>query len=594
MAASECLPGSSECDGDLMKVCELGGVWVTINCPDNTKCGLDDNKITCKPLDENISSDLSGQNGQGSTGENNGQNEPGQNQPEPNNVQKDSGQNNDQNKPGKNNGQNESDQNGVQNGGEQQSNTEGDQGQPGTPGGTSPEQNQANNEGNPEQPDMSENKPENNQQLNGNEQNKADEIQKPPNESIPTLSDKKYGNKTVYVIQTVTEKESRDARDEIEKSVLNKLKDANLPCCDEDLDRSCRICKDSRPIRAIVIDRESLLGDDQNQKPQEENPQQASDKMGQSAGQPSTGNSLNGGDSKPEQSNPGQAEDTSQPQTGESPQNEGQQSSGPPKKPDSTKNQRNNNKFLSNNNHINNSHGSGLKNEILNDKTQKLRKSKVTAEPQSSALSSGQGKPGGGKDEEKITAKELEEISIKLGDHPRKGIIMAMEKYLGRIKGKSNQAMFIAQIFHESDGLKALVEIGCDKSGAQCGKNYDDGTGAPGKQYYGRGLIQLSWAKNYKAASEGLGMGDKLWAEPDQVAKDNDMAAQTAVWYWLERVANAPGVKEMKFGSTTKAINGELECKGSNVDKSKARWKKYLTVAEVVKPSNKATEDGCY
>ena len=56
----------------------------------------------------------------------------------------------------------------------------------------------------------------------------------------------------------------------------------------------------------------------------------------------------------------------------------------------------------------------------------------------------------------------------------------------------------IAQILWESDGLKAVREYACATNG--CPNEYKTSDDVPGKSYYGRGYIQLTWAGTYKSA----------------------------------------------------------------------------------------------
>lgn len=58
--------------------------------------------------------------------------------------------------------------------------------------------------------------------------------------------------------------------------------------------------------------------------------------------------------------------------------------------------------------------------------------------------------------------------------------------------------------------------------------------------YYGRGYIQLTWERNYKAAGEALGID--LLGQPD-LALDPTQAARIFAWYFrtmhIEKAANA-------------------------------------------------------
>ncbi|KAG0418750.1 Endochitinase EP3 [Dictyocoela roeselum] len=155
-------------------------------------------------------------------------------------------------------------------------------------------------------------------------------------------------------------------------------------------------------------------------------------------------------------------------------------------------------------------------------------------------------------------------------------------------------AMFMAQLMHESGGFMHTEEIACKDNPSSCAAQYDDGTGVPGKSYHGRGYIQLSWAENYRAAGEALGLGDQLVQHPELVAEDPEIAMDVSIWYWKERVANQPGYDPNSFGTTTKAINGALECTGQNVDKSKQRYEYYSEIADAMGIEDKASEAGCY
>ena len=60
----------------------------------------------------------------------------------------------------------------------------------------------------------------------------------------------------------------------------------------------------------------------------------------------------------------------------------------------------------------------------------------------------------------------------------------------GGITTKLEAAMFLAQIIHESGGLKHKRELACINTG--CPNHYHiTGPGIQGKRYYGRGYIQL-------------------------------------------------------------------------------------------------------
>ncbi|TDH65666.1 hypothetical protein CCR75_003002 [Bremia lactucae] len=126
-------------------------------------------------------------------------------------------------------------------------------------------------------------------------------------------------------------------------------------------------------------------------------------------------------------------------------------------------------------------------------------------------------------------------------------------------------AAFLAQTAHESDNFKAAEEYArdtytvwqyCDNTTYPC---------APGRSYYGRGPIQLSWNYNYFLAGRDLGLD--LLNVPELVATDDTITWMTALWYWMTpqngRVIHDVVTDVNGFSQSTAIINGGLEC-GSN------------------------------
>ncbi|KAI9209502.1 lysozyme-like domain-containing protein [Polychytrium aggregatum] len=128
---------------------------------------------------------------------------------------------------------------------------------------------------------------------------------------------------------------------------------------------------------------------------------------------------------------------------------------------------------------------------------------------------------------------------------------------------RSELAMFLGEIDHESDGLTAVVEYcALPSAKSSCVTSYDGPAwcNAPvpaGKHYYGRGFIQLSWSCNYQAAGKSIGVD--LLSNPDLVATDITLAWKTAVWFWYENNCG-----KGSFADATRAINGQLECNGGS------------------------------
>lgn len=83
--------------------------------------------------------------------------------------------------------------------------------------------------------------------------------------------------------------------------------------------------------------------------------------------------------------------------------------------------------------------------------------------------------------------------------------------------------------------------------------NGDEASG-DGWAFRGRGLFQLTGRANYKAASEGVGMGAVYMHKPSLVAEPSD-ACLTAAWYWQSRGCNRL-IDADNFDATTRLING--------------------------------------
>jgi chitinase len=126
---------------------------------------------------------------------------------------------------------------------------------------------------------------------------------------------------------------------------------------------------------------------------------------------------------------------------------------------------------------------------------------------------------------------------------------------------KRELAAFFANVAHETGSLCYVEEINksdyCDSTNTQypC---------VAGKQYYGRGPLQLTWNYNYGAAGDYLGF-DGL-NNPEIVAQDDSISWKTAVWFWmLDSNCHSAITSGQGFGATIQAINGG-ECNGGNPD----------------------------
>lgn len=143
-------------------------------------------------------------------------------------------------------------------------------------------------------------------------------------------------------------------------------------------------------------------------------------------------------------------------------------------------------------------------------------------------------------------------------------------------------AAFLANADHETTGLVYVEELAKNdyckpSSAAPC---------APGKKYYGRGPMQLSWNFNYANAAKYLGV--PLLEDPDLISRDSKIGWQVMLWYWTTQKGPATTsshdaiVKGASFGGTIRAINGVLECHGKEKAKVASRINSYKRIAALL------------
>ncbi len=167
------------------------------------------------------------------------------------------------------------------------------------------------------------------------------------------------------------------------------------------------------------------------------------------------------------------------------------------------------------------------------------------------------------------------------------------------ITDPKEQAMFMAQMDHESGGFKTYEEnLNYSASGLRktfgkyfktdaeaqaaarnpemiANKVYGGRMGnvdpGDGYKFRGRGAIQLTGRDNYKRAGEALGLD--LVNNPD-LAKDPENAAKIAAWYWKSRnVGEAARAGNVE--AATRKINGGL----NGIDDRRSKYEKYVAQA---------------
>ncbi|XP_030450745.2 endochitinase-like [Syzygium oleosum] len=174
---------------------------------------------------------------------------------------------------------------------------------------------------------------------------------------------------------------------------------------------------------------------------------------------------------------------------------------------------------------------------------------------------------------------------------------------------KREIAAFLAQTSHETTGGWASAPDGPYSWGycylkeqnpsAYCSPNPTYPC-APGKQYYGRGPIQISWNYNYGRCGQAIGVD--LLRNPDLVATNPVVSFKTAIWFWMTPQSPKPSCHDVitgrwapsaadksagrvaGYGAVTNIINGGLECgrgKDARVEDRIGFYKRYCDILGV-------------
>nr|XP_016436459.1 PREDICTED: basic 30 kDa endochitinase-like [Nicotiana tabacum] len=123
---------------------------------------------------------------------------------------------------------------------------------------------------------------------------------------------------------------------------------------------------------------------------------------------------------------------------------------------------------------------------------------------------------------------------------------------------------------------------------------------APGKKYYGRGPIQISYNYNYGPCGDAI--GENLLRNPDLVAADRVISFKTALWVWMTSTSKPPmptchddilgkwkpstsdtaANRLPGYGVITNILNGGLECGHGFDEKVKDRIGFYLRYCKIL------------
>lgn len=125
------------------------------------------------------------------------------------------------------------------------------------------------------------------------------------------------------------------------------------------------------------------------------------------------------------------------------------------------------------------------------------------------------------------------------------------------ISNTVRQAMFLAQIGHESGSLHYTLELwGPTDAQRRYEGRADLGNNQPGDglRFRGRGLIQLTGRANYQSVSVALGVD--VVSNPDLLGQ-SPLAARSAGWFWKTHGLNEQA-DQGNFITVTRRINGGL------------------------------------
>ena len=260
------------------------------------------------------------------------------------------------------------------------------------------------------------------------------------------------------------------------------------------------------------------------------------------------------------------------------------------------------------------SKGKGKWSKKLNRNSQKLTKAKSKADTKN--VGQGETKKTAESESSSSTgvsltkaefAKILSELGYSPADDSHRVFINKNASSKGKIANRKELAMFLTHVLWESDGLKAKKEYACADTGCP-GQYAHPALDVPGKRYFGRGFIQLTWSYNYKDASEYLYKDKNVLLQNPEKVEETEVAWDTALWFWNKRVRDNPDkpsvakqVREGLFGASTMLINGGIECTGANGvaplhEKAKKRFENYKKILNVLgfNASTEAKPAGCY
>ncbi|CAN0880071.1 Chitinase 4 [Linum grandiflorum] len=142
---------------------------------------------------------------------------------------------------------------------------------------------------------------------------------------------------------------------------------------------------------------------------------------------------------------------------------------------------------------------------------------------------------------------------------------------------KREIAAFFAHVTYETGHLCYIEEIW---KGTFCDASSKQWPCTPGKRYYGRGPLFLTWNFNYGPCGKANNF-DGL-KNPGIVARDPVVAWKASIWAWMKNVHPVVG---RGFGATIRALTGALVCDGRNPAAVTARVEYYESYCKSFKVS---------
>lgn len=139
-------------------------------------------------------------------------------------------------------------------------------------------------------------------------------------------------------------------------------------------------------------------------------------------------------------------------------------------------------------------------------------------------------------------------------------------------------AHFLAQVLHETNGLRQMREFGQPRyfnkyEQGKLGKMLGNTQKGDGNRYKGRGMLMLTGRANYQAyQNSGYCKGD-IMSQPE-LLEGPVGGTKSGMWYWWKKGLNEIADKD-DIVKVTKAVNG-----GANGLEERKKWlvicKKYL------------------